>query len=282
MATLIDGKKIAKKIEEETAARIVALKNKGVSPKLAVILVGEDKPSQTYVRRKQEAALRVGLDFILLNLPANISMPELIDKMENLQHTENLSGLIIQLPLPEQLYNAEVLNTIRPEIDVDCLTNTNAGRLVMKTNYLVPPTPGAVITILKDLKTDLTGKDVVIVGAGALVGKPMAIMLLNEHCTVTVCNSATKNIKEKCLGADIIISGVGKKDLIRGDMVRDNAIVIDTGFSFEKGKMHGDVNLEELKQKKVFVTPTPGGVGPITVALLLQNTVTCAERNLKI
>ena len=282
MAILIDGKAIAKKIEEQTAARVAALKELGVSPKLAVILVGDDKPSHTYVRRKQEAALRAGLDFALYVLPANISMEELTDKIEEIQHAEDLSGLIIQLPLPENLYTAEVLNAIHPEIDVDCLTDINLGKLVMRTNHLVPPTPGAVVTILKDLNVDLVGKEAVIIGAGALVGKPLSIMLLNERATVTICNSRTQNIKARCLNADIIVTGVGKKDLVRGDMVKDSAIIIDTGVSFENGKMYGDVNVEELTDKNVSVTPTPGGVGPITVARLLHNTVLCAERNLKL
>lgn len=276
---LIDGKVIAKKIEEETAARVKTLNEKGVTPKLAVILVGEDKPSQTYVRRKGEAAKRVGIDFELHTLPADISMDGLVEKIEDIQHGENLSGLIIQLPLPEQFYTTEVLNTIHPEIDVDVLTDVNLGKLVMKTNHMVPPTPGAVVTILKNLQVDVVGKEVVIVGAGALVGKPLAVMLLNERATVTVCNSRTRDLKAKCLNADIIVTGVGKKDLVRGDMVKDGAIVIDTGVSFENGKMYGDVNVEELRTKNVFITPTPGGVGPITVARLLHNTILCAERN---
>ena len=176
-----------------------------------MVLVGNDKPSHTYVRRKQEAALRAGLDFALYVLPANISMEELTDKIEEIQHAEDLSGLIIQLPLPENLYTAEVLNAIHPEIDVDCLTDINLGKLVMRTNHLVPPTPGAVVTILKDLNVDLVGKEAVIIGAGALVGKPLSIMLLNERATVTICNSRTQNIKARCLNADIIVTGVGKK-----------------------------------------------------------------------
>lgn len=282
MATLIDGKTIAKKIEEQTSARVAALKKRGVSPKLAVVLVGDDNPSHTYVRRKQEAALRAGLNFELCELPAGIGMAELLDKIEDIQHKEELSGLIIQLPLPENLYTSEVLNAIHPEIDVDCLTDVNLGKLVMKTNHLVPPTPGAVITILKDLKVDLVGKEAVIIGAGALVGKPLSVMLLNERATVTICNSRTKDVKAKCLNADIIITGVGKKDIVRGDMVKDNAVIIDTGVSFENGKMYGDVNVEELMNKNISVTPTPGGVGPITVARLLHNTALCAERNLKL
>lgn len=277
MGLLIDGKAIAQKIEEKTAARVALLKKKGLNPKLAVILVGADKPSQTYVRRKGEAAKRVGIDFELHELPEKISMEELIDKTEEIQHSEYLSGLIVQLPLPEHLYTSEVLNTIHPELDVDCLTDVNLGKLVMKTNSIVPPTPGAVITILHELNVDLVGKEVCIIGAGALVGKPLTIMMLNERATVTVCNSKTKDIKEKCLMADIIVTGVGKKDVVTGDMVKEGAIIIDTGVCFVDGKMYGDVNVEEVLSKAAQVTPTPGGVGPLTVARLLWNTLLCAE-----
>lgn len=284
---LIDGKAIAEKIEAETARRVALLKEKGARPKLAVFLIGEDKPSQKYVKKKGEAASRVGIEFALCELPGDIGMAELIDKIEDVQHPadtggEELSGIIIQLPLPEHLYTTEVLNVIHPEIDVDCLTDVNMGKLVMKTNHIVPPTPGAVITIIKDLGVNLTGKNVTIIGAGALVGKPLSIMMMNERASVVTCNSATRDIKEKCLSADIIVTGVGKKDVVRGDMVAPGAIVIDTGVAFENGKMYGDVNVEEALVNAARVTPTPGGVGPLTVARLLWNTVLCAERNLEL
>ncbi len=275
---LIDGKQIAEKVNQRTAELVAILKKKNITPKLAVILVGEDKPSRTYVRKKGESAKKTGFDFALYELPKNIKQDELIKKIKKIQQDKKLTGLIVQLPLPEHLYATEVLNAIKPEIDVDCLTDVNLGKLVMKTNYIVPPTPGAVMSILHDLNVDLIGKNITIIGAGALVGKPLAIMMMNERASVTTCNSKTKNTKEKCLQADIIVTGVGKKDLLRGDMVKKDAIVIDTGVDFESGKMYGDVNVEEVEKIASYVTPTPGGVGPITVARLLLNTAICAEK----
>lgn len=281
MGQLIDGQAIAKKINTQTAKQITELKKQGLTPKLAVILVGDHKPSQTYVRKKGQAATQVGLDFNLYELPKSISQADLITKINEIQTDNKLSGLIVQLPLPAHLYATEVLNAIKPKFDVDCLTDVNLGKLVMKTNYLVPPTPGAVMSILHELKVDLAGKNVNIIGVGALVGKPLAIMMMNERAAVTTCNSATQNTQAKSLAADIIVTGVGKKDMVRADMVKPGAIVIDTGVCFVDGKMHGDVNVAEVLTKAAYVTPTPGGVGPITVARLLKNTVICAQHNNK-
>jgi len=285
---LINGKEIAKQIRAKTARKVEELKSpkgvplgRGITPKLAVVLVGEDKPSQTYVRKKGQAAEKVGIDFDLYELPSNITQEEIINKLEEIQADKKLTGLIVQLPLPEQLYTTDVLNTVRPDIDVDCLTDVNLGKLVMKTNYIVPPTPGAVMSILYDLEVDLIGKNVTIIGVGALVGKPLAIMMMNERASVSTCNSKTRDTKEKCLNSDIIITGVGRKNILRGDMIKPGAIVIDTGVCFEDGKMSGDVNVEEVLEKTAHVTPTPGGVGPITVARLLWNTVVCAEKKQK-
>jgi methylenetetrahydrofolate dehydrogenase (NADP+)/methenyltetrahydrofolate cyclohydrolase len=281
MTNIIDGKKVAETVHRRTRTLIKYLNQKGITPKLAVILVGEDKPSQTYVRKKGEAAKKLGIKFELYELPKTITKDELIKKINKIQKDKNLSGLIVQLPLPESLYSPDVLNAIKPELDVDCLTHANLGKLVMKNNIIAPPTPGAVISILKGLKVNLPGKNVTIVGAGALVGKPLSIMLLNEKATVTTCNKETTNLKEKCLSADIVITGVGKKDLIRGNMVKPGAIVIDAGVCFENGKMYGDINFEEVSKKANHVTPTPGGVGPITVARLLWNTAVCAKAKIE-
>ena len=279
-ATLIDGKSIANELNKKTAERVALLQQQGIPVKLAVILIGDDKPSRTYVQNKDKAAKKVGIDFQLVELPADISKEDIVGKIDELQSDPDLSGLIVQLPLPEPLYTDDVLNAIDPARDVDCLTNDNLGRLVMKTNFIVPPTPGAVMSVLEEIgaKKTLVGKNVVIIGTGALVGKPLAIMMMNERASVTTCNSATRDTKEKCLAADIIVTGVGKKDVLRGDMVSDGAIVIDTGISFVNGKMYGDVNVEEVAEKAAYVTPTPGGIGPITVARLLRNTTICAER----
>ncbi len=278
MSNIIDGKKIAAKIEKETAKQVAALKTKGITPKLAVVLVGTDKPSLTYIRKKESAAQRVGIDFALHQFPKNISKEELIDAVNKIQKDPQLTGLIIQLPLPERLYKPEVLNAINPNIDVDCLTDTNIGKLVMKTNLIEPPTPWAVIKTLKEIKFNLIGKNATIVGAGALVGKPLAIMLVNELASVTTCNSHTKNLKSKCLSADVIISAVGKQNLITADMIKKGTAIIDTGIVYVDGKMKGDVDFIPVSKKASFITPTPGGIGPLTVAKLLLNTTTCAKK----
>jgi methylenetetrahydrofolate dehydrogenase (NADP+)/methenyltetrahydrofolate cyclohydrolase len=281
MGTLIDGKVIAKKIDAQTKILVEELKNTGKTARLDVVLVGDDESSLMYDRMKGAAAERLGLDFELHHFPSSISEIELIKKIHDIQKNKKPNGLILQLPLPEHLYKPEVLNSIDPKIDVDFLTNERLGTLVMDTNTLLPPTPGAVFSILEDLNVDLSGKNVTIIGMGALVGKPLAIMLINAKASVTTINSRTKNVKEKCLSADIIITGVGKKDILRGDMVRENAIVIDTGISFENEKVYGDVKVDEALKKASFVTPTPGGVGPITVARLLLNTALSAEMEIK-
>ena len=279
MSKIIDGKAIAAKIETEITGRVSALKKRGVTPKLAVVLVGEDRPSRIYIKRKKEAAERVGIDFTLHEFPENIAKEDLIRAVNKIQKEDPLlTGLIIQLPLPERLYTPEVLNAIHTDIDVDCLTDCNIGKLVMKTNLIEPPTPWAVIKTFKEISFNLAGKNIVIVGAGALVGKPLAIMLVNELASVTTCNSRTKNIKKKCLEADAIVSAVGKKDLITANMVKKGTVVIDTGIVYDNGKMRGDVDFAKVAKKTSFITPTPGGIGPITVAKLLLNTVICAEK----
>ena len=275
---IIDGKAIAAKIEKKIAKQVSALKKKGITPKLAVVLVGEDRPSRLYIKRKKEAAERVGINFSLHEFPKNISKKDLISAVNKIQKDRRLTGLIIQLPLPERLYAPEVLNAINPNIDVDCLTDNNIGKLVMKTNLLEPPTPWAVIKTLKEISFDLVGKNAVIIGMGALVGKPLAIMLINELASVTTCDSHTKKIKNKCLEADLIISAVGKKNLLTANMVKKGTVVIDTGIVYVDGKMRGDVDFKSVSKKASFITPTPGGIGPITVAKLLLNTTICAQK----
>lgn len=280
MTNLIPGKQIAAKIEKSVKKRVQKLKKKGRKIRLDVILVGNNRASETYVRRKSEAALRVGIDFKLHQFPTSVSEKNLIKQIKAVQ--KGSSGVLIQLPLPEKLYTPEVLNSIDPNLDVDCLTHDNLGRLVFHSNFIAPPTPAAALTILEELNVNLKGKNVTVIGMGALVGKPLAIMLINQGASVTSCDINTLNVKEKCLNADIIITAVGKKDLLTGDMVKNGVIVIDTGFVYEDGKLMGDVNMAEVAPKASFITPTPGGIGPITVARLLLNTVICAERKAKL
>ncbi|EKE07417.1 MAG: hypothetical protein ACD_18C00090G0002 [uncultured bacterium] len=276
MEKIINGKQIANEILEEVKTKIAQLDFK---PKLAVIFVGDDKPSQTYVRRKQEAAKYAGIDFEIYSFPTNIEKEKLVKNIKDIQKKEkNIRGMIVQLPLPEPLFTPEVLDAVNSDIDVDCLTNTNIGKLVMKTADFSPPTPQAVLEIFKSINLDVKGKNITIVGAGALVGKPLSIMLLNKQATVTTCNEHTRDLKKILKKSDIIVSAVGKKDLIRKSMLKKNVIIIDTGIAFANNKMYGDVNFEEAVKKAKFITPTPGGVGPITVSLLMKNLLTCSQK----
>ena len=280
MAILINGTIIAQKINEKTAKEVADLRKKGIIPKLGIILVGKDKASLSYVRRKGEKAKESGIDFALYEFGDTITQEELLAKMNEITGEGLLTGLIVQLPLPAHIHTRTVLQAVPPKIDVDCLTEENLGKLVVKTNYLVPPTAGAVMSILKNLRVDLVGSEITIVGTGLLVGKPLVIMLMNENASVTTCNIYTKDIKARCLSSKIIITGVGKKDLIRADMVCEGAIVISAGVEFVEGRAHGDICMEEMLKEAAYVTPTPGGIGPITVARLLENTVLCAQRDL--
>ncbi len=279
MGILIDGKKIADQLHRVTGRRTRVLKQNGCTPHLGVVLVGSHAPSETYVRKKEVMARKLGFDFTLHRFPQAITQTELLKKIAAIQRNKKLTGLIVQLPVPEHLYTPALLNAVHPDIDIDCLNETTIGKMVLKTNVLVPPTAGAILKILESLKIDVAGKDICLVGMGILVGKPLSILLPNLKASVTTCNSQTKHLKEKCLRADIIISGVGKKDLIRGNMIKPGAIVIDAGVAFdENNKMYGDVNVSEALKKAAGVTPTPGGVGPITIALLLYNTLLAAEQ----
>lgn len=281
MGTLINGKLIAEEILTSTAEDVKKLRVSGVTPHLGIILAGDNPASEVYVKRKQAAAERIGVRFTLFHFPSSVTQAELIKEMTKIQAKKGLSGLIVQLPLPEHLYTPEVLNAVKPELDVDCLTDSAIGRLAMNTTLIEPPTAGAIMTILRSLKIALPGKKVTIVGMGALVGKPLTLLLINARATVTTANSATKPLSAVTKKADIIVSGVGKAGLIRGSMIKRGAIVIDAGIAFDKkGAVVGDVHLPSVVQKAKSVTPTPGGVGPITVALLLKNTVTLCK-NLK-
>lgn len=274
---VIDGKAIAAKINAETKNRVEKLLSFGIVPKLAVVLVGDNQASLTYVNKKQSAAESVGIEFELFHLPGSIAESDLIAKIQNIQKDPALSGLIIQLPLPQHLYTPHVLNCIDPALDVDCLTSENLGKLFIKAEYVTPPTPAAVMSVLHELNIDLVAKNIAVVGVGALVGKPLTIMLMNERASITTINSVTSNIQKKCQASDIIVTGVGKRNLITKEMVHAESIVIDTGFIFENGKSYGDVNYDEVAPLVKAITPTPGGIGPITVAQLLRNTVICAE-----
>ncbi len=278
MSIIIDGKQLSRTILHTLKSEVDVLKKQHIIPKLGIIYVGNDKPSKTYIKRKREAAETVGIACDLHQYPDTTSKETIISEIKKIQTDKTLSGLIVQLPLPEPLFTADVLNALDPELDVDCLTHTQLGTLVMNTNTIAPPTPSAVLEILSSLNIELKGTHVVIVGAGPLVGKPLAIMLLNKEATVTVCNAHTPRLKKITKRADIVISAVGKKNLITKSHIKKGSIVIDTGISFDHGKMYGDVDFAPVARKAGALTPTPGGVGPITVALLLKNTITNAKK----
>lgn len=273
---VVDGKKVAAAILEEARLRLKALRSRR-KVKLAVVLVGADKPSETYVREKGLAAQKLGIEFALHRLPESIATPPFIRKIKKIQRDKDLSGLIVQLPLPAHIDSREVINAIRPELDADCLTNICLGKILRRTSVIAPPAAAAVISILDHYLIRLRGAAAVIVGAGDLVGRPLSIMLLNEGATVTVCNRSTKNLADFTRRAEILVSAVGKKDLINGSMVKKGAVVLDAGFNVIEGKIYGDVNFTSVSKKAKLITPTPGGIGPVTVAHLLLNTVKNAQ-----
>lgn len=278
---LINGKKIAENLNKKTLELVKKIKKRGLSPKIAVILVGGSKPSQIYVAQKERLAKKLGFDFELIKVDTKINTEDLKQMIVNLQKQKNLCGLIVQLPLPKKINTFEVLNCLDYEVDIDCLGAYGLGILYQDKRELEPPTAGAVMEILRSLKVKLPGKEVVVIGAGILVGKPLATILMQERATVTVCNSATKDIKKKCLGADIIVTGAGVKNLVKANMVKKGAIVVDAGFSFENGKVFGDADVNALDKKGALVTPTPGGVGPVTVSKLMFNAAKCGEIKIK-
>jgi len=278
MGQLIDGKRIARELRSSLKKRVTALTARGSTPALAVVLVGEDKPSATYVRKKREAAERIGVRFELRHLDKNSTNHDVLLTIQELQSDTALSGIIVQLPLPDHLDTQAILEAIDPKKDVDCLTRASEQELERGELSRIPPTPGAVLSILGDLGVDPKGKRAAVFGRGPLVGKPLAVILRHLGAHVDVIHSKTNNAEEISRTADIIVSGVGKKHLVTKDMVKPGAIVIDAGASFEDDLMFGDVDVEEVQNIAAWITPTPGGVGPITVARLLQNVVDAAEQ----
>ncbi|HTL39452.1 MAG TPA: bifunctional 5,10-methylenetetrahydrofolate dehydrogenase/5,10-methenyltetrahydrofolate cyclohydrolase [Methylomirabilota bacterium] len=269
MAIIVDGNTIASHLLNKLKAQIQTAR---LRPHLAVVLVGNDPASATYVRKKQEAAQSIGIKFSLYKYPPTIKAEELVTEIQRIQE-QHLSGIIVQLPLPKEINKQKVLNVLDPEIDVDYLSWESLGKLVIGENPLVPPTPGAILEILDYHKINIKGKHVVLVGQGDLIGKPLSNLLIQMPVTLTVCGRETKNLAEFTKQADILITGVGKANLIRANMVKKGVVVVDAGVSFKGKKMFGDVDFEEVSRVAKLITPTPGGVGPLTVAKLLENTV---------
>ena len=272
--TLLDGKKLSNKIKAELKAEVEELKSKGITPGLAVILVGEDPASQTYVSMKAKSCKETGIYSVVHEFPETITQTELLDTIERINNNPNIHGVLVQLPLPSHIDTTKVLEAVSPQKDVDGFHPYNMGRLVTNLDSFVPCTPLGVMEIFKEYNIDLEGKDVCVVGASNIVGKPMQALTLNANATVDICHIYTKDLKAHTLRADIVIVGVGKVNLITEDMIKDGAIVIDIGINrLESGKLVGDVDFENVSKKCSYITPVPGGVGPMTIAMLLKNTI---------
>ncbi len=279
MAQTIDGRAISKEVRQEIAADVVEFKEKyGFAPGLAVIIVGSDPASQVYVKNKKKACEEVGFYSVGYELPESTTQDELIKLIDKLNLDDKIHGILVQLPLPKHLNETEVLLKIKPEKDVDAFHPYNVGKIMIGNYDLLPCTPAGVMVLLEKSGIDVCGKKCVVIGRSNIVGKPMAMLLLHANGTVTVCHSRTQNLKEICLTADILVASIGKPEFIREDMVKDGAVVVDVGINrLESGKLVGDVCFSEVEPKASYITPVPGGVGPMTITMLLKNTLTAAR-----
>ena len=274
MNKLIDGRKIAEKIKEEVKLEIKKLEQKKIKACLAVVTVGEDRASKVYVKNKKKSCLEAGINFKHVELDEKISQNELIDEVKKLNEDEFVNGIIVQLPLPKKFNENLILNAINSKKDVDGLTNSNVVKIFNSNEGILPCTPCGIVDLIKSTGEEISGKHCVIVGRSRIVGKPLALILLNLNATVTICHSKTANLSEITKTADVLISAVGKAKLIKGDFVKEGAIAIDVGISRnEEGLIVGDFDFLEVEKKAKFLTPVPGGVGPMTVAKLMENVV---------
>ena len=278
-AKIIDGKALAARIQDELKTRVEACTEHGHRPGLAVVLVGEDPASQVYVRNKVRACERTGIRSDEIRMPAETTEAELLAVIDRLNHDDAADGILVQLPLPKHLSSELVIAAISPEKDVDGFHVVSAGSLLTGRTGFRPCTPYGVMKLLEEAGCDPAGKHAVVIGRSNIVGKPAALLLLAKNATVTICHSRTKNLKEVCAAADILVAAVGREGFVTGDMVKPGAVVIDVGINRgADGKLHGDVNFAEAAEKAAYITPVPGGVGPMTRAMLMLNTVEAAER----
>lgn len=278
MAKIIDGKAIAATIRQEVAAEAAALTKQGVTPGLAVILVGDDPASCTYVRNKQKACQESGIYAEQITLPADTTQEELLKTVEELNARTDIHGILCQLPLPRHLDDKTVIAAISPHKDVDAFHATNVGHIMIGDHRFLPCTPAGVMELIHRTGITVEGKECVVIGRSNIVGKPMAMLLLHENGTVTICHSRTKGLADICRRADILVAAVGKPKFVTADMVKPGAVVIDVGMDRdENGKLCGDVDYAAVEPVAGAITPVPGGVGPMTIAVLLKNTITAAK-----
>ena len=278
MTKIIDGKVISASVKERVKAEVSALKEKGITVGLAVIIVGEDPASKVYVANKKKACENLGIISEEYALPETTTNEELLALIEELNNKPSINGILCQLPLPRHLDEKLIINSIDPEKDVDAFHPFNVGKIMIGDFYFLPCTPAGVMEMLKYENIEVEGKNCVVIGRSNIVGKPMNMLLLHQNGTVTVCHSKTKNLKEICRNADILVAAVGRPKFVTEDMVKEGAVVIDVGINRVDGKLCGDVDFENVKNKASAITPVPGGVGPMTIAMLMQNTLTAAKK----
>lgn len=276
-AVRMDGKALSAKVRGSILAETEALKKQGVTPGLAVIIVGNDPASEIYVRNKERACEQCGFYSEKYALPEETTQEELLGLIDELNHNPRIDGILCQLPVPKHINEQAIIDAISPEKDVDAFHPINVGKIMVGNFDFLPCTPAGVMQLLEEYDIDPNGKNCVVIGRSNIVGKPMAMLLLHKNGTVTICHSRTKNLKEVCAQADILVAAVGKADFVTADMVKEGAVVIDVGMNRKDGKLCGDVAFDEVNEKASYLTPVPGGVGPMTITMLMKNTLKAAK-----
>ncbi|MCX7715116.1 MAG: bifunctional methylenetetrahydrofolate dehydrogenase/methenyltetrahydrofolate cyclohydrolase FolD [Clostridia bacterium] len=280
MAIILNGKAVSQRIKDELKEEVKNLKQEGINPGLAVVIVGDDPASRVYVNSKKKACEEIGIYSEEYALSAKTTQDELLELINMLNEKKDISGILVQLPLPEHIDEEIIINAINPKKDVDAFHPVNVGKIMFGNYDFVPCTPAGVMELIKESGIEVAGKECVIIGRSNIVGKPQAMLLLHENGTVTICHSKTKNLAETVKRADIVVAAVGKPEMITGDMIKEGAVVIDVGINrLENKKLVGDVHFESAEKVASAITPVPGGVGPMTIAMLMKNTVKAARIN---
>lgn len=277
MSNIIDGKTISANLREKLKIRVEKLKKQGIIPGLAVILVGDDPASAVYVRNKERGCEEVGIHSVVHRLAADTPQDKLVSLIHDLNGDKSIHGILVQLPLPFGLDELAVMREVNPDKDVDGLHVVTAGRLLVGEKCFIPCTPKGIIHLIKSTGTDICGKNAVVIGRSNMVGKPVSLLLMANNATVTMCHSRTENLAGICAGADILVAAIGRPEMITGDYIKPGAVVIDVGTTKIDGKLKGDVQFEQACKKAGYITPVPGGVGPMTITMLLENTVEAAK-----
>ena len=278
MSKIIDGKQISTQVKQAVAEEVAQLKTEGIHPGLAVVLVGDNPASKVYVGSKEKACEQLGIYSEKYLLPGETTEEELLELVEKLNHKPEINGILVQLPLPEQINEETIINAIDPIKDVDAFHPNNVGKIMIGDFDFLPCTPAGIMDLIASTGVSIEGKNCVVIGRSNIVGKPMSMLLLHKNGTVTICHSRTQNLAEITRKADILVAAVGRPNFVTGDMVKEGAVVIDVGMNrLENGKLCGDVNFAEASERASYITPVPGGVGPMTIATLMRNTVTAAK-----